>query len=49
MFEVMACGVPVITTDNGGIRELLEGSVGLIVPERDMPALTAKARKRIES
>ena len=41
LIEAMACGVPVIATDNGGIPELLEGGAGLIVPERDVPALTA--------
>jgi colanic acid/amylovoran biosynthesis glycosyltransferase len=39
LIEAMACGLPVVATDNGGIPELLEGEAGLIVPERDVPAL----------
>lgn len=48
LIEAMACGVPVIATDNGGIPELLEGGAGLIVPERDVPALTAAMARLME-
>ena len=41
LIEAMACGLPVIATDNGGIPELLEGDAGLVVPERDAKALAA--------
>ena len=41
LIEVMACGLPVVPTENGGIPELLEGEAGLIVPEYDVEALTA--------
>jgi len=41
LIEAMACGLPVVATDNGGIPELLDGGAGLIVPERDVAALTA--------
>jgi glycosyltransferase involved in cell wall biosynthesis len=40
LMEAMAFGIPIITTPNGGIRELAEG-VGSLVPERDPQALAA--------
>jgi glycosyltransferase involved in cell wall biosynthesis len=36
--EAMAAGVPVVTTDTGGLRELVEG-VGSLVPVRDAEAV----------
>jgi glycosyltransferase involved in cell wall biosynthesis len=39
--EAMACGVPIVGSDSGGVPELV-GQGGLIVPERDPDAL-AKA------
>ncbi len=39
LIEAMACGLPVVATDNGGIPELLEGGAGLVVPEHDVAAL----------
>lgn len=41
--EAMACGVPVVTTDCGGMREVVEDGVeGFVVPRRD-PAAMADA------
>lgn len=41
VLEAMAIGTPVITTDVGGMREVVEHSVsGLIVPVRDVAAMT---------
>jgi glycosyltransferase involved in cell wall biosynthesis len=38
--EAMACGLPVVTTDAGGIAEILRHGVnGLIAEPRDVPAL----------
>ena len=40
VIEAMACGLPVITTDCGGMREAVtEGMEGLIVPTRDPVAI----------
>ena len=38
--EAAACGVPVVTTDIRGCREVVDdGVTGLLVPVRDAPAL----------
>jgi glycosyltransferase involved in cell wall biosynthesis len=40
--EAMACGVPVVATDAGGLREVVEdGVTGRIVPKADSDALAA--------
>jgi glycosyltransferase involved in cell wall biosynthesis len=40
LVEAMACGLPVVTTDAGGISELvLPGSNGLLAPARDVAAI----------
>jgi len=45
--EAMACGLPVVATDCGGMREAITNGVeGLIVPVRDAPAL-AEALERL--
>ena len=38
--EAMSCGRPVISTDNGGIREGWDDSFGIIVPIGDVEALS---------
>ncbi len=43
VMEAMAAGVPVVTTDVGGVRELIQhGHSGFIVPPRDSEALAAQ-------
>lgn len=45
--EALACGVPLVTTDNGGCREYaVEGETALIVPPDDPDAM-ATAIKRV--
>jgi colanic acid/amylovoran biosynthesis glycosyltransferase len=40
--EAMACGLPIITTDCGGMREAVQDGVeGLVVPVRDTNAIAA--------
>lgn len=39
LMEAMAAGLPVITTDTGGISELVGGGAGLLVPQRDGDAI----------
>ncbi len=43
MLEAMACGLPIIATNHGGIPEAVEHGVsGLLVPERDHLALAGE-------
>src|SRR3546814_11713092 len=37
----MSCGIPVVATRDGGIPEVLPDLAGIMVPPRDVPALTA--------
>lgn len=40
VLEAMACGVPIVTTDCGGMREAVtDGAEGLVVPVRDPEAM----------
>lgn len=41
VLEAMACGLPIVTTDTGGTRELIRGN-GLVIPRGD-PAVIANA------
>jgi glycosyltransferase involved in cell wall biosynthesis len=41
LLEAMACGLPVVATDVGGVREIVDDATGFIVPSRDVAAITA--------
>jgi GT2 family glycosyltransferase len=44
--EALACGTPLVTTDNGGCREYaVDGETALIVPPRDVPAMAEAVRR----
>jgi GT2 family glycosyltransferase len=47
--EALACGVPLVTTDNGGCREYaLDEQTALVVPPRDAPAMAAAIERLLE-
>jgi glycosyltransferase involved in cell wall biosynthesis len=49
VIEAMACGVPVVTTDCGGMKEAVtDGIEGFVVPKRD-PSSLADAIKKLAS
>src|SRR5262249_9344252 len=46
VLEAMACGVPVVTVDRWGPRELVtDGETGLLVPPGDVDALADRMRR----
>jgi len=48
LLEAAACGLPIVTTDAPGCREIVRDGVnGLLVPVRDAPALAAALGKLI--
>ncbi len=49
LLEAAACGLPIVTTDAPGCREVVRDGVnGLLVPVRDAAALAAALRKLID-
>jgi glycosyltransferase involved in cell wall biosynthesis len=49
LLEAAACGLPIVTTDAPGCREVVQdGANGLLVPVRDAAALAAALRILIE-
>ena len=50
MIEAMACGLPVVCTDSGGMRDVIQhGQTGLVVPQGDVARLHAALRKLLMS
>lgn len=47
LVEAMAAGLPVITTATSGIPELVDESVGWLVPADDLDALEAAVREAL--
>ena len=48
ILEAMACELPVVATDVGGVRELVEhGATGYVVPPRDPGAIAASVARLI--
>jgi colanic acid/amylovoran biosynthesis glycosyltransferase len=48
--EAQACGLPVLATDHSGFSEsIVQGESGLLVPERDIPALAEALTYLIEN
>ena len=41
MLEAMACGLPVVATDTGGISEYIQPQTGILCPPRDPQALAS--------
>jgi glycosyltransferase involved in cell wall biosynthesis/GT2 family glycosyltransferase len=47
--EAMACGVPLVTTDNGGCREYaVDGETALVVEPRDAVAMAAAVQRLLD-
>jgi glycosyltransferase involved in cell wall biosynthesis len=50
LLEAAACGLPIVTTDVPGCREIVrEGDNGFLVPVRDAPALAGALRRLIDN
>lgn len=50
VLEAMACGLPIVTADAGGMREAVtDGVEGFIVPVRDPEAMASAVLKLVES
>jgi glycosyltransferase involved in cell wall biosynthesis len=49
VMEAMAAGLPVVSTDVGGVREIIaDGVSGIVVPPEDVPAMTHAIERMLE-
>lgn len=46
--EAMACGAPVVGTDQGGLKDFIDESVGILVPVDDPEALSGAIEKTLK-
>ncbi len=50
VLEAMACGLPIVTTDCGGMREAVtDGVEGFVIPARDPDAMADRIKRLAES
>jgi glycosyltransferase involved in cell wall biosynthesis len=47
--EAMACGIPVITSDIGGIKDYVSEEFGILCPVNDYQAIAAAATQMLSS
>jgi glycosyltransferase involved in cell wall biosynthesis len=48
VLEAMASGLPIVSTDVGGVRDFVDASGGVLVPSGDGPAVAAALRAYLE-
>lgn len=48
LIEAMACGKPVIATNVGGVKEVIDKESGQLVPPKDPPALASEIENMLE-
>ena len=48
VLEAMACGLPIIATDTGGTKELVDKTNGIVVPKDDVSKLSKSLKELID-
>lgn len=49
ILEAMACGLPIITTDVGGVRDYLDDNCSVLIPPRKAPPMADKLLELVNS
>jgi glycosyltransferase involved in cell wall biosynthesis len=49
LLEALASGLPLVATDVGGVTEIVDEDVGLVIPPNDIPALSAALEAMADS